>query len=152
MDAAHYEQKIAELNGVISDLRARLAAAEREVAQLRGLPPPPDMMPAMPEIKQIQLAPYDSPVHEALVRAAMQGDENKVMDLINQGANPNHADQLGSTPLHWAAQGGHDRIIPLLLAAGANPKTKNVKKQTPEQVAAGKAKTNKDCWKPPKKR
>lgn len=152
MDAAHYEQKIAEQNAVIADLRARLAAAEREIAGLRGLPPPPDMMPAMPEIKQIQLAAYDSPVHEALLRASMQGDEAKVMDLINQGANPNHADQLGSTPLHWAAQGGHDRIIPLLIMAGANTKTKNVKKQTPEQVAAGKAKSNKDCWKPPKKR
>ncbi len=39
-------------------------------------------------------------------------------ELISQGANPNHADQLGSTPLHWAAQGGHERIIPVLINAG----------------------------------
>lgn len=99
-----------------------------------------------------------------------QGDDAKVVELLGQGANPNHADQLGSTPLHWAAQGGHERIIPILINAGGSLKgnhcsaladappadlsslAKNVKKLTPQEVAAGKAKANKAIWKEPKRR
>jgi ankyrin repeat protein len=78
--------------------------------------------------------------------AAVQGDDARVANLLSQGANPNVTDDLQSTPLHWAAQGGHDRVIPLLIAAGANLKARNVKKLVPQDVAAGRAKTNKDCW------
>jgi len=150
-ERSSYQRQIADLNATVADLRARLAAAEREIAQLRGAPIP-EPVPVEPEFQRPPLAPYDSPVHDALIRASMQGDQGKVIELLNAGANPNHSDQLGSTPLHWAAQGGHDVIIPILINSGASLKAKNVKKLTPQEVAAGKAKLNKAIWKEPKKR
>lgn len=146
-ERAHYERQIGDLNATIADLRSRIEYLERENAQLKG-----QKYEAPALVASVPLAPYDSPVHDNLLKACMQGDDTMVATLINQGANPNHTDALGSTPLHWAAQGGHDRIIPILIAAGANLKAKNVKKLAPQEVAAGKAKTNKDAWKVPKKK
>ena len=37
----------------------------------------------------------------------------------------------GTSPLHWAAEGGHDEIVALLLEKSADPKTLDTQKRTP---------------------
>lgn len=56
-----------------------------------------------------------------LIEAVKKGDIPKVQRLLNEGVNPklpNH-DWFGWTPLHHAAWYGHDKIVKLLLNAGA---------------------------------
>ena len=59
--------------------------------------------------------------------AALSGDEEKVKELIADGANVNAPVEdmwidgcNRRTPLHYAAGAGHAEIVKLLLAAGAN--------------------------------
>ena len=61
-----------------------------------------------------------------LTGAAFHGHWRLVRFLLDQGANPNHADPgNGETPLHAALcttdRATHDRVLQVLLAAGANP-------------------------------
>jgi len=54
-----------------------------------------------------------------LVRAAENGDLQKVRALLQKGANPNGADKNDNTPLEGAARNGYLPIVQLLLAKGA---------------------------------
>ena len=57
---------------------------------------------------------------EELHFAALEGDVEKVSQLLNEGYQPDPFDGLGSTPLHYAAKRGHLDVMRLLLAAGAD--------------------------------
>ncbi|MBS1987577.1 ankyrin repeat domain-containing protein [Candidatus Dependentiae bacterium] len=52
----------------------------------------------------------------SLITAARSGDEVLVNDLLQQGFDPNLVDRHSMTPLHYAAQRGHIRIVQLLIA------------------------------------
>lgn len=53
--------------------------------------------------------------------AAVNGDDiSEVQNLLNSGAYPNAVDQTGRAPLHYAALRGNEKIILLLIEAGAN--------------------------------
>lgn len=71
----------------------------------------------------------------ALLSAALDGDAQKVEELLESGANPNVSFE-GWTPLHYAVRQGHDEVAEILLNAGADPtrKTTDVK-HTPLDVA-----------------
>ena len=56
----------------------------------------------------------------ALHAAAQQGDAALVQELLGKGLAPSTFDDLGMTPLHYAAQEGHLPVIDLLLRAGAD--------------------------------
>jgi ankyrin repeat protein len=56
---------------------------------------------------------------EELHFAAQDGDLAEVTRLLNEGNSPNVFDELGKTPLHYAAAHGHLDILRLLLASGA---------------------------------
>jgi ankyrin repeat protein len=76
---------------------------------------------------------------ERLHCAAQQGDVAEVQTLLNVGYQPNEFDDLGKTPLHYAAEGGHLQVIELLIASGAdvNANDERVIGNTPlRQVAA----------------
>jgi ankyrin repeat protein len=57
---------------------------------------------------------------EQLHRAAEHGNLAKVKDLLRQKYPVNRFDDLGRTPLHYAAVGEHLAIVELLLRAGAH--------------------------------
>lgn len=57
---------------------------------------------------------------ERLHSAAQHGDVEEVRRLLEQGYQLNLFDDLGKTPLHYAAMGGHLDVLNVLLAAGAD--------------------------------
>jgi ankyrin repeat protein len=57
---------------------------------------------------------------EELHFAAQDGDVVEVSRLLNEGHSPNVFDELGKTPLHYAAARGHLEVMRLLLASGAD--------------------------------
>jgi ankyrin repeat protein len=73
------------------------------------------------------------------------GDRNDPIDvmkvLIAKGANVNAANDLGMTPLHYAAQRGSDRIIEFLASQGARFDVKNKQGRSPSELARGKTAT-----------
>ena len=76
-------------------------------------------------------------LHEALAQAVDDGDFDSVRRLVAAGADPNHGDLAGDTPLHLLARRGLGReIARLLLDAGANPDLPNRTGDTPRQLAA----------------
>ena len=57
---------------------------------------------------------------QALLLATIYGEEEIASLLLENGANPNHFDLKGITPLQYAASNGYNEIIKLLISFGAN--------------------------------
>jgi ankyrin repeat protein len=56
-----------------------------------------------------------------LVTSIMYRKPASLRLLLNAGANPNHVDRMGNTPLHVAAGTGNSAMVLTLLDAGTNP-------------------------------
>lgn len=61
-----------------------------------------------------------SSVSPHLHRLASEGNEAELIDLINNGSDVNEEDDNGFTALHHAAEGGHAKVIEILLQNGAH--------------------------------
>ena len=62
-----------------------------------------------------------------LIQAVKANKKGLVQALLAQGANPNKAeDKDNITPLHFAYLWKAQRVIPVLIEAGANPNAKNI--------------------------
>jgi ankyrin repeat protein len=81
-----------------------------------------------------RLSPSGVPL---LMQAALHADASILKLLLDRGANPNKANPLGATALHWAA--GDPAKVALLLAAGADPNAKSNLGRTPLLIAASTA-------------
>lgn len=57
---------------------------------------------------------------ERLHRAAQDGDLAGVAELVKGGAEVNAFDDIGKTPLHYAAEKEHFTVVEYLLAHGAD--------------------------------
>ncbi|MEM4134493.1 MAG: ankyrin repeat domain-containing protein [Candidatus Micrarchaeia archaeon] len=65
-------------------------------------------------------------IDEELLEAVKSGNLDKVIELINLGADANVVDKDGRTPLHWASFWGHTEIVSYLLrVAPDNAKVKD---------------------------
>eukprot|EP00911_Craspedida_sp_UC1_P000288 UC1_evm1s219 len=53
-----------------------------------------------------------NPLHEA----AKRGNTPYLEECLSNGVSPNGLDKAGSTPLHWAARGGHIECVDILLS------------------------------------
>ena len=60
--------------------------------------------------------PPESPIADA----AMRGDVETVRSLVKEGGDVNASQGDGMTALHWAALTGKERLVELLIYAGAN--------------------------------
>merc|ERR1712137_919654 len=63
----------------------------------------------------------NTPLHLAVTGEDIQ----TITFLLENGANPNNANAYGETPLHWAAEYNHTRVIELLRNRGASTKLRN---------------------------
>lgn len=69
--------------------------------------------------------------------AALDGDSERIRDLVAQGADPNRIiiskmpTASEGSPLHGAVIGGHAGAVETLIALGANPNRRNVLGYTP---------------------
>lgn len=73
-----------------------------------------------------------------LLEAASQNRIDVVRELLDEGADPNEIDRLGSTALHFAAEKGYWDIARLLLERNASPKIKNASDTMPLHLAVQK--------------
>ena len=62
----------------------------------------------------------EPPKYDDLHFAAMNGDASTVSSLLAAGADPNRFDDLGKTPLHYAAEQAHLGVMRLFLENGAH--------------------------------
>jgi len=67
-----------------------------------------------------------------MYRAVLRRDNDKVAQLLKDGADPNQvmADWFHSTPIGWASAGGGASTMKVLILAGANPFHKGVREGT----------------------
>lgn len=68
-----------------------------------------------------------------LMLAALRGQEELVVQLVSRGAKVNKS---GWTPLHYAATGGHPRVLAFLIGAGADVNAESPNGTTPLMMAA----------------
>lgn len=73
----------------------------------------------------------------SVLKEAMLGEIDSARTQLKQGADPNEKDTDGRTPLHWACQEGHIKIIRLLIESGAKADTADNLGFTPLVIAAG---------------
>ena len=72
-----------------------------------------------------------------LCGSAYSGNVERVKVLLKEGVNPNCADDIGQTPLFFAARNGHTEVVKALLAGGAEvDKKASHKKRTALFMAA----------------
>ena len=64
--------------------------------------------------------PLDSYERERLHDAARAGDVEECRRLLDEGYQPGEFDDLGYTPLHYAARGQHLEVMKLLIDSGAD--------------------------------
>jgi ankyrin repeat protein len=71
--------------------------------------------------------------------AAQSGDIEEVKKLLAAGYQPNEFDDLGKTPLHYAAEGQYLEVMKLLIDSGArvNAHDERVIGNTPLREVAG---------------
>ena len=72
-----------------------------------------------------------SDVDIQLIKAAENGNIDKVKALITQGANIDTADNNRATPLHWASYNGHTDTVSLLIGKGADIDAADNNRATP---------------------
>ncbi|KAI9229740.1 MAG: ankyrin repeat-containing domain protein, partial [Piptocephalis tieghemiana] len=77
----------------------------------------------------------DAQRHTALMWATYQGDAVSLDLLLQYGANINAQDATGFSALHWSASRHYGECSRRLLLAGADPRTREEKGRTPEDLA-----------------
>jgi ankyrin repeat protein len=71
----------------------------------------------------------------------MEGRTETARALIELGADVNAADNLGTRPLHWAADAGHMPTIRLLIEKGAQVDAVNADDKSAADWAASEGRT-----------
>ena len=61
----------------------------------------------------------DTDVDRLLHQATQNGDVEQVKHLLELGANADHENEQGLTPLHWSALNGRSDLAELLIEHGA---------------------------------
>jgi len=72
---------------------------------------------------------------EGLPKAVQNGDIEQVRRLLDKGEDLDARDFWGNTALAHAAHLGHAAIVRLLLAKGADPKIRNLRRRQPRDLS-----------------
>lgn len=75
-------------------------------------------------------------INEQLIQAAAEGDYDRVVEFLDYGADPDAANEAGTTALIWAAMNGRTDIVNLLIGEEADVNAKNKRGTTALQAAA----------------
>jgi ankyrin repeat protein len=78
---------------------------------------------------------YKSQEGTALAGLSVKYNKDLVERLLNKNADPNIADQTGSTPLFWAVKFGNKELIELLIKHKADQSKKDSMGMTPFEYA-----------------
>ncbi len=81
--------------------------------------------PVLPTEAELQESPRLSEQDQALLTAALSGDEDRVEALLKGGAHVNAQDEYGRTALMMAALAGSEDVIELLGEHGADPRVRD---------------------------
>jgi len=84
-------------------------------------------------------APGSAPVSteaQVLIQLASDGKEKLLLDIIGPASDVNVSNKAGVTPLHAAAEHGHNNIVKALLERGADIKRRDTRGATPMLSAA----------------
>eukprot|EP00435_Cladocopium_sp_Y103_P064004 s368_g25.t1 len=76
-------------------------------------------VPAKVQLVVLEFSPPDAEEDERLMSAARNNDTVGLEQLLKCPRSPNRRDEVGRTPLHYAARNGHVAPMRLLLEAGA---------------------------------
>ena len=74
-------------------------------------------------------------IDNLLIEAVVKGDQPKVVQLIEDGANPNASDYQGNSVLLIASEWGRATIAQVLIENGANKNVKNRQGESPMDIA-----------------
>jgi hypothetical protein len=91
-----------------------------------------------------RLAAVSTPDNEAaLLKAAEKGDKGRVEELLKAGTNPDccSPEVTKWTPLHWAANNGHEAVVALLVRYNADVNSVDSDRETPLKLAMRKGKS-----------
>ena len=114
-----------------SALRTKETQDEVELISKRRVFVPPQYPPYVPY--------EESPLNDELRDACLKGNVDATVRLLVCGASVYCRNENGSTPLHFAAAGGHIAVCEKLLGAGADVNVRNKTGSTPLHFAADKS-------------
>src|ERR1700710_2630870 len=75
--------------------------------------------------------PPNTDAYQSLAVAIRANDLASLRTLVSDAATANAVNNVGATPLHYAASYGSTEAVRILLAAGANPNLRNSSGATP---------------------
>ncbi|CAD5219398.1 unnamed protein product [Bursaphelenchus okinawaensis] len=109
-------------NGRIGRRVTKTTTSDRRTASVgSSLPPTSELFsrtPGDPHVANVVDLPTETNADTALTVACVGGHDTLVRLLIDRGANVEHRDKKGFTPLILAATGGHVEVCKLLISAG----------------------------------
>ena len=101
-----------------------------------------DYLRAKKTLKEFGIDAKDGDGRTALINAVIENKLDFVLWLIEEGADINHQDRTGYTPLHFCAQEKLENLAVLLLEKGANANVIDIYRNTPLWTAVFNAKGN----------
>eukprot|EP01065_Artemidia_motanka_P014385 TRINITY_DN18358_c0_g1_i2.p2 TRINITY_DN18358_c0_g1~~TRINITY_DN18358_c0_g1_i2.p2 ORF type:complete len:791 (+),score=191.32 TRINITY_DN18358_c0_g1_i2:2534-4906(+) len=129
------EKHVQQLLSILHEAKAgRMTQALHHTVDPAGCVLQSAALPAL--VRQLTLLGADTSLRDrSLERAALDGHERVVMNLIDGGADPSASLAGGDTALHAAAKGGHLLIAKLLVDAGADASATDTAGLTPLHYA-----------------
>ena len=90
--------------------------------------PAPEAKPVEPVAEVATPEPPKAKARDISIHDAVEkGNIEAVKQHLTAGTDVNMRDDIGATPLHWAAFSGHNEIAELLIAKGANVNARNAR-------------------------